>query len=1173
MITKVKGIFTCSACQILAVASWFSLLGVSSDAVAFTFVTAGESTRLDRVTHPVGYDGTGGVLNISVGIDNAFQFADEMEISTLNALQTWMDLVPTHNNLLFGTNNNIPAGKLDFETVALHELGHALGLGHPNLGDSFLSGSDYTQATDGANNVFDANPGVDGIVGSADDVRGDDGNLNWFRKSNNDPFSIDPVVDSTTYSVNLADLPAGDLYSANPDRTVADQLFGWTNTESVMQQGGTIDTAERTLGHDDVAGIRYAMSGWDEIQGTADDYTINLIYAGFTDQADITMSMDLTSGAFAAFSVPGGSDKHVSILGADVHFSFNENWFFSECTTCDTATWNGSTGAWGDAARWDTNPTIPNNTSVDYDVVINDGTLTLDQNITVEQVDLGTSPTGQATLQIYNQTLDADRVSIGRSAGTNGQAVELDGTGTLNARNYLTVGDEGDGSLTLNSQSHVTAGALYVGRHAGSTGTLTLSSSTSTLDVHSDFVIGSKGNGTLRVENGATFTSAAKVFIGRSVGGHGEVIVTGAGSLMDAPGGFSLGQGGNATVTVENGGALHTDGNLNMAASGGSNVNLNVRGSTGSVSSDGWLVMTGGQIAVEDGASLMTGNFAEIASAAGNSADVTVTGANSQWTVSQHLFVGSRGTGSLTVENGSNVASGFGFGGLRIGWEGVSDGTVTVRDANSQLTSTGPITVGDDGNGALRIESGGFVSTSNDVSIARGTSAMGEVFVTDPNSMLSVGGSLYVGGSSGGSGGKGGLYVSTGGSVSAQDVHIRTGGTVGGDGGSLMANTVFNSGIINPGLSPGSLSLLGDYQESTDGKIVFEIGGLDPMAYDHLSVAGDADFAGEIVFRFIDSFAPSTNDVFDLMHVDGSIATQPTNFSIENLASGFNFSAGFTGDTFSLTALNDGVYMPNLMTQQVFTPIDFSHAHNANVQGNYPNFPQGDVELGGVPFEIPAEGDNRYSAFEEGSGENIVSIDVDIESVSTVYALMNVGWGSPGNSFTRVEFEGADGSFYEKELFDDNDVRGWDLFFSSNINGTTTTEVYREPGDSKVIDMVRFDLPAEFLDTSLISITIFDQTQIGTHTIDLTAITALSTITLIPGDFNNDGNVDGTDFLLWQRGESPNPLSPSDLVDWQTNYGLVASSSTLARQTPEPTTIILMALAIPGLISFRSTAR
>ena len=38
------------------------------------------------------------------------------------------------------------------------------------------------------------------------------------------------------------------------------------------------------------------------------------------------------------------------------------------------------------------------------------------------------------------------------------------------------------------------------------------------------------------------------------------------------------------------------------------------------------------------------------------------------------------------------------------------------------------------------------------------------------------------------------------------------------------------------------------------------------------------------------------------------------------------------------------------------------------------------------------------------------------------------------------------------------------------------------------------------------------------------------------GDFDGDGDSDGFDFLKWQRGESPNPLSQEDLAYWKANF-------------------------------------
>lgn len=46
----------------------------------------------------------------------------------------------------------------------------------------------------------------------------------------------------------------------------------------------------------------------------------------------------------------------------------------------------------------------------------------------------------------------------------------------------------------------------------------------------------------------------------------------------------------------------------------------------------------------------------------------------------------------------------------------------------------------------------------------------------------------------------------------------------------------------------------------------------------------------------------------------------------------------------------------------------------------------------------------------------------------------------------------------------------------------------------------------------------------------------------IDGDYEGDGDADGSDFLAWQRGESPNPLDLADLSLWETNYGGTGST-------------------------------
>jgi autotransporter-associated beta strand protein len=71
-------------------------------------------------------------------------------------------------------------------------------------------------------------------------------------------------------------------------------------------------------------------------------------------------------------------------------------------------------------------------------------------------------------------------------------------------------------------------------------------------------------------------------------------------------------------------------------------------------------------------------------------------------------------------------------------------------------------------------------------------------------------------------------------------------------------------------------------------------------------------------------------------------------------------------------------------------------------------------------------------------------------------------------------------------------------------------------------------------------------------------------------DFNNNGPVDGNDFLVWQRGGSPNPLSAQDLARWKATYGVQ-----LFVAAPEPSAAALalfafVLLGVPRLGSFHA---
>lgn len=79
---------------------------------------------------------------------------------------------------------------------------------------------------------------------------------------------------------------------------------------------------------------------------------------------------------------------------------------------------------------------------------------------------------------------------------------------------------------------------------------------------------------------------------------------------------------------------------------------------------------------------------------------------------------------------------------------------------------------------------------------------------------------------------------------------------------------------------------------------------------------------------------------------------------------------------------------------------------------------------------------------------------------------------------------------------------------------------------------------------------------------DFVSPEALLTVTFsLAGDFNYDGNVDGRDFLVWQR----NP-SVGNLADWQSSYGMGTLD---AVSVPEPNCLALLL----GLASLRCFTR
>jgi hypothetical protein len=72
----------------------------------------------------------------------------------------------------------------------------------------------------------------------------------------------------------------------------------------------------------------------------------------------------------------------------------------------------------------------------------------------------------------------------------------------------------------------------------------------------------------------------------------------------------------------------------------------------------------------------------------------------------------------------------------------------------------------------------------------------------------------------------------------------------------------------------------------------------------------------------------------------------------------------------------------------------------------------------------------------------------------------------------------------------------------------------------------------------------------------------------LAGDFDGNGQVDGADFVVWQRGGSPNPVSAGDLATWRANFGSTGASGSIGA-VPEPASAIVAAVGLMGFAAVR----
>jgi len=253
--------------------------------------------------------------------------------------------------------------------------------------------------------------------------------------------------------------------------------------------------------------------------------------------------------------------------------------------------------------------------------------------------------------------------------------------------------------------------------------------------------------------------------------------------------------------------------------------------------------------------------------------------------------------------------------GSRIELNGSNAGRITRNEADITLRGNGRITNlpdAEQGDINLDLENGGTLRfLENTVYHVPGD------FVNDDGSTLEIDttSELFIAGN----------FESVSGSTTIINNMLHVDGSFINDGGSFSGSGHLEAdefkhvaGTINPGNSPGTLTFDSNYTQSSAAGLTMEIAGLTSgTEHDVLVINGDASLAGDITFRFIDDFAPTMGQTFDLIEVrdpdtggSGVVTGMFDTFTVENLEPGFLFDTQFNSGVFTLTALNDGQFIP-----------------------------------------------------------------------------------------------------------------------------------------------------------------------------------------------------------------------------------------------------------------------
>ena len=177
--------------------------------------------------------------------------------------------------------------------------------------------------------------------------------------------------------------------------------------------------------------------------------------------------------------------------------------------------------------------------------------------------------------------------------------------------------------------------------------------------------------------------------------------------------------------------------------------------------------------------------------------------------------------------------------------------------------------IGQGGSGMLDITNGGTVTDAN-ATVGAQSGSSGTVIVDGSGSQWTNSGTLDIGPA-----GSGVVEATDGGVI------VADGGTTVGPNGALIGDgtittpTLINNGIVmpmGPGGMPGTLTVIGDYQQGSSGVLDIGIGGPAPSQADQLKIDGSAKLDGTLDLSSLNNFHPSSGNTYEILSASGGLS-------------------------------------------------------------------------------------------------------------------------------------------------------------------------------------------------------------------------------------------------------------------------------------------------------------